>query len=184
MATTSCGRTGGRVSEPRSDSAAPTRGIPTNHTAGILLIGLAFAGTILAAIAPQFRYAGLIAGLFGFFAAGTVFGTAGRIAVSLRPFIGHTVRVEVWGTLLPGSNAGAFEIDFVLAAGVGLLIYLRPASGGARRLLKVAQPTSAQWDDADRLEIGGAGYVSWGGTKLHPLDRTHHPAVVLSIGQM
>ena len=161
-----------------SDPAA--RLMPTNHTPGVLLVALGFAGAILAAVAPQFRLVGLGMGLVGFFGASTLFGTAGRIARSLRPFIGRTVRVEVWGTPLPGSDGNVFEIDSVLAAGVGLLIYLRPASGGPRTLLKVAQPTSARWN-ADDLEIGAAGYVSWADRKLKPIDAMHRSAVVLSI---
>jgi|GEM_PF-4001743 len=161
-------------------SAPAARLMPTNHTPAVLLVALGFAGVVLAAVAPQFRLVGLGLGLVGFFGAGTLFGSAGRIARSLRPFIGRTVRVEVWGTPLPGSEGNVFEIDSVLAAGVGLLIHLCPASGGPRTLLKVAQPTSARWD-ADDLEIGGAGYVSWAGRKLKPIDGAHRSAVVLSI---
>jgi hypothetical protein len=100
------------------------------------------------------------------------------IARSLSTFVKESVRVEVWGVLLPSSGGTGFQIDSVTAFGVGLLIHLRATPGGPRTLLKVAQPGSVRLEEI-RIEINEARYVSWAGTKLKPaLDNTA-PALVL-----
>ncbi|MGZ5475857.1 MAG: hypothetical protein ACXW29_05390, partial [Thermoanaerobaculia bacterium] len=89
------------------------------------------------------------------------------------------VRVEAWGMPLPASSEAIFEIDSVAAFGAGLLIHLRPGSGGRRRsLLKVAQPRSASVGEG-RIEIGEAAYVSWAGTKIKRATGTNVPALKL-----
>ncbi|MGZ8829248.1 MAG: hypothetical protein ACXW2Q_02605, partial [Thermoanaerobaculia bacterium] len=104
---------------------------------------------------------------------------ANRLAGSLRPFLKKSVRVEAWGMPLPASSEAIFEIDSVAAFGAGLLIHLRPGSGGRRRsLLKVAQPRSASVSEG-RIEIGEAAYVSWAGTKIKRATGTNVPALKL-----
>ena len=113
-----------------------------------------------------------------FLIAGSVFSNANRLAGSLRPFLKKSVRVEAWGMALPASNEAIFEIDSVSAFGAGLLIYLRPGSGGRRSLLKVAQPRSASVSEG-RIEIGEAAYVSWAGKKIKRAAGTNVPALKL-----
>jgi hypothetical protein len=58
-----------------------------------------------------------------------------------------------------------------------LLIHLRPAGGGERHLLKIAQPKDFHVAP-DHLSIGQAAYVSWAGTRLPRQDT--RPALHLS----
>ena len=71
-----------------------------------------------------------------------------------------------------------FEIDSIAGFGAGLLIHFRATSGGARILLKVAQPRSVTVRE-DRVEIQSAAYVSWAGGRLKRSVDAQVPAVVL-----
>lgn len=148
----------------------------TPRTRGGLFIVLAVAGLAFAALDTPLRLVGVtIAALFLFLAA-SIFSRAGGLARSLQPLVRKSVRVEIRG--LPLEGDAIFEVDSIKAVGAGLLIHLRAASGGSRRLLKIAQPRCPKLEE-HRFEIGSAAYVSWAGTRRPPAAGTKAPAVVL-----
>ena len=87
----------------------------------------------------------------------------GPIVSALHPFVGHAVRVMVWGAQI--IDESPLIVDSVRSFGAGLLIFIRRGAGGPRTLLKVAQPKHLSVVDG-RVEIAQARYVSWGGRKL------------------
>jgi len=95
---------------------------------------------------------------------------AGRIRKSLRPFVGRSVRLEVWGSPIDPSP---MTIDSVIAVGAGLHLYFR--SNGHRTHMKIAQPKTIAIS-GDRIEIPQAKYVQSAGRALPKRDA---PAVVL-----
>src|SRR5437016_4475068 len=97
---------------------------------GIVFVVLGLAGFTAALFSSRLQFMGVGVGLIFFFLAGTVFSNATQIAKSLRPWVKKPVEVEVWGMPLPTSSQERFEIDSISAFGAGLLIHLRPASGG------------------------------------------------------
>lgn len=144
----------------------------------IAFLAVGMAALAAAMLTTQFRFLAVFIAAVAFLLGGTAFSNAGRLARSLAPFVKRSVRVKVWGAPLTATDDSPLEIGSIMAAGAGLLIYLRTGPNGKRTLLKVAQPGSARVE-ADRVEISEARYVSWGGTKLQPA--AGHPAVVLSI---
>ena len=86
------------------------------------------------------------------------------------------MRVEIRG--LPLEDGAVFQVASIKAVGAGLLIHLRAASDGPRRLLKIAQPGSPRLEQG-RFEICSAAYVSWAGARRPLVDGTKAPAVVL-----
>jgi hypothetical protein len=151
---------------------------PSLKVRGVLFLILGLAGLAAASLNTRLTLLGLLVGLVSFFISGTLLSRASQIAHSLRPLVRKTVRAEVWGLPLPVSGEAILEIDSISAFGAGLLIHLRPAAGGPRSLLKVAQPGSARLEEG-RIEIGEAAYVSWAGTKLKPAGGTKMPALTL-----
>jgi len=148
----------------------------TPRTRGAVFIALAVAGLAFATVDTPLHPAGLaIAALFFFLATG-VFSRAGGLAHSLQPLVRISVRVEIRG--LPLEGGAIFEVESIKAVGAGLLIHLRAASGGSRRLLKIAQPRSPR-PEQSRFEIGSAAYVSWAGARQPLVAGTKAPAVVL-----
>ena len=105
--------------------------------------------------------------------AGTYLGFAGRAERALRPFIGKTMRLEIWGVA-----QGTFEVESIFAIGAGLHFYLR--QGGKRTHLKVAQPQSIRADDT-RIDIAIARYVQLRRKKLKPAMGTQPEAVSLVV---
>jgi len=91
------------------------------------------------------------------------------LAEKMRPFLGKTVRVQVWGSDLCGSPGSKFVFCAVRAVGPGLHVYLRPMPDGSPAHLKVAQPRGTTIGDA-RLEIGDAKYVQWAGSKIKKVE--------------
>lgn len=148
----------------------------TFHLRGIAFFAAGLAALMIAVLVTPFRFVAVIIALLAFLFGGTALSNAGRLATSLAPFVKRSVRVQVWGAPLPDSDDALFEIDSIKAVGAGLLIHLRRNSGGARTLLKVAQPGPARVEEED-VEISDARYVSWAGTRLKP--DSGHPAVVL-----
>lgn len=148
------------------------------RAAAFTLVGLA--GFILSSADPVLRVPGVLMACLFFLLAGTTLSNASQIARAVRPFVGKSVGVEVRGRPLPVPGETAFRIDSISAFGAGLLIRLRPASGGPRRLLKVAQPGPATVRD-DRVEIRGAAYVSWAGARLGPGTGDGVPTLVLLV---
>ena len=116
------------------------------------------------------------------FAAATLLGRANRNRKLIKPFVKSAVRVEVWGAPLVGTGE-VFEVESVLAFGVGLLIRLRPAAGGRAAILKVAQPSVATVERG-RVAIGTAAYVSWGGVKIKRAAGAVGPAVVMRCAEV
>jgi hypothetical protein len=98
---------------------------------------------------------------------------AGRISAALKPFLGKTVDIRVWGTPISG-----FRVHSIRAFGAGLLFLLQPVSGGKTTLLKVAQPQSAR-PDGQGLVIPDARYVQWAGARMRRVDGT--PALELVV---
>ncbi len=128
---------------------------------------------------------GVLVGWTFFLLAGTALSSASQAALALRGIVGKQVRVEIRGVPLPPPGEPPFEIVSVGALGAGIRFHLRPVSGGPRRLLilKVAQPGPASVGE-DRVEIRGAAYVSWAGTRLalEPGDGTPSVALIVMSG--
>ena len=117
---------------------------------------------------------GIVSGILVVLLSLTLLGPAARIRRSLRPFVGRTVHVAMWGAV---PDQSAFVIDSVRSLGAGLLILLRRASDGRRILLKVAQPKSASITPV-RAAIAHARYVQWDRRKGSAGSKTE-PAVTL-----
>jgi hypothetical protein len=144
---------------------------------GTILAGVGVIGLAVAALIPAFRLPALVVAVILLFLAATSLSRATRIAGSLPPLATRPVQVEVWGSALPAESA--LEVDSIRSFGAALLIHLRPAGGGARQLLKVAQPGPGRVQPG-RLEILHAAYISWAGIKLHRDVERQHAALVLS----
>jgi len=144
---------------------------------GTLLALAGVAALAVAALVPALRPTALVVALLSLFLAGTSLSRATRIAGSLPPLAKTPVQVLVWGHALPGETA--LQVDSVRSFGAALLLHLRPAEGGARRLLKVAQPGPGRVGPG-RLEIAEARYISWAGTKLPRDAERQQPALILS----
>jgi len=145
---------------------------------GIAFILLALAGFWVGLQGGEYRPFGAGFALLGLFFAATFLGRAGRIAVALRPVVGRTVRVQVWGAPLPGSGELLFDASAIIALGAGLLLHLQPESGEAGAILKVAQPGAENLGD-ERIEIGTAAYVQWAGRKVERPPGSIAPALAL-----
>jgi hypothetical protein len=143
---------------------------------GSLLAGAGVISLAVAALIPAFRLPALLVALILLFLAATSLSRATRIADSLPPLANRLVQVRVWGNALPVE--AALEVDSIRSFGAALLIHLRPAGGGARHLLKVAQPGPGRVQPG-RLEIPHAAYISWAGTKLHRDVERQQMALVL-----
>ncbi len=142
------------------------------------LVGLA--GVWVGFLSAEYRPFAAAFALIGFFFAATFLGRAGRIAVALKPVVGRTVRVEVWGAPLPGPDGGLWEVQTIIALGVGLLLHLRSESSDSGGILKVAQPGRETLGD-ERIEIATASYVQWAGRKLERPPGTAAPALILGL---
>jgi hypothetical protein len=143
---------------------------------GFALVGLA--GLWVGVQGADYRPFGAGVALFGFFLAASFLGRAGRIAAALRPIVGRTVRVEVWGTPVPAPHGGLWDVSTVTGFGAGLLFHLLPESGDAGGILKVAQPGEEMLGD-ERIEIATAAYVQWAGRRLERPPGTTAPALAL-----
>ena len=133
--------------------------------AGLVLIvaGVA-AGVVWASGRAPHPFVPVVA-LLLFLAGASLFGKTSQLAESLRPLVGKSVRVQVWGAELPGHPGGEFRVSVVRALGPGLHVYLRPPPDGRPTHLKVAQPRDASVSD-DGMEIRDAKYVQWRGRKI------------------
>jgi hypothetical protein len=145
---------------------------------GSVFLASGLAALSVALSTTQFRFVAIVVGLACFLLGATALSQAGQLVPFLRPFVKRSVRVQVWGAPLPASGGSTFDVDSVMALSAGLLIHLRPSSGGPRTLLKVAQPGSVRLGDG-QVEVGEARYVSWGGTKVTPV--VGHPALAVLI---
>jgi hypothetical protein len=147
---------------------------------GVVFVLLGLAGVWVGLQAAEFRFFGVALSMFSFFLAGSFLGKAGRLATALRPLVGRTVRVEIWGMPPPGAAGALFEVNSVTGFGAGLLLHLLPETDGPGAILKVAQPGSERLEDT-RITIGTASYVSWAGKKLEPPAGTTAPPVALHV---
>lgn len=147
---------------------------------GIVFVLLGLTGVWVGLQAPEFRLFGAGLAMFSFFLAGSFLGKAGRLAAALRPLVGRTVRVEIWGMPPPGAGGDLFDVNSVTGFGAGLLLHFLPDSDGPGAVLKVAQPGSERLEDT-RVEIGAAAYVSWDGKKVAPPAGTSAPPVSLRV---
>ena len=107
---------------------------------GIVFSLFGLASLFVAATIAHFEFMALAIGLACFLIAASSFSNAGQLAPSLRPFVKHPVRVEVWGASLPATTAPLFELDSVSAVGEGLLIHLRAISGGPGPCSRLPNP--------------------------------------------
>jgi hypothetical protein len=135
----------------------------TGLRTAIVVIG--FAGLVVGAIAPAFRFIGVALALVCLFVVATTLSQAGRLSAALKPLEGRTVYVEVWGAPLPGASEGALRVQSVRAFGAGLLLWLQPPSSRRSTLLKVAQPQSVLLE-LPRVDIADAAYVQWAGVRI------------------
>ncbi|MEO8054255.1 MAG: hypothetical protein ABI768_03835 [Acidobacteriota bacterium] len=147
---------------------------------GLVFVALGMAGIWVGLQAAEYRFFGVLLAMFSFFLAASFLGKAGRLAAALRPLVGRTVRVEIWGMPPPGAGDGVFDVNTITGIGAGLLFHFLPDSDGPGAVLKVAQPGSQRLADT-RVTIGTAAYVSWAGKKVSPPTGTKAPPLVLSV---
>ena len=140
---------------------------------GFMAIGVA--ALSYAAQAEGRRLIGIVGAMAAFFAAASLISRVGALAVRLRPFIGKTVSVRVWGSSLPRGEA--FEVVSVRAISAGLHIYLR-STGSSTIHLKIAQPREAQVTGST-IQIADAKYLQWAGSKLETTGDCSAPALVM-----
>ena len=124
---------------------------------GIVYGLLALPGFAFALLSPNYHLLGIAWAIVFLMLAATTFARARGIRDLLRPWVGKTVEVEVWGVPL----TEPLTIHAVHSFSAGLLIFMKPG----RPLLKVAQGNGASMT-GDRFEIAEARYISWRGTKL------------------
>ncbi len=128
-------------------------------------VGL-IAGSLAAVIATAMTSTGslLVVAVLLLFPVVTSLSQAGRLAASLQGLEQRAINAVVWGVPIRDPKAAGLRVASVGALGAGLLIYLMDA-GGAKTLLKVAQPRSWQVQDG-RVVITDAAYVQWAGKRL------------------
>ena len=131
----------------------------------IAIVVIGFAGMVVGAIAPAFRFIGVVVALVCLFVLATALSPAGRLSTALKPLKGRIVDVEVWGAPLPGVSEGGLRLQSVRAFGAGLLLLLQPPSSRRSMLLKVAQPQSVLLE-LPRVDIADAAYVQWAGVRV------------------
>lgn len=142
------------------------------------LLATALAAFSLASLVPHFSVPAIVVGVFSLFLVASSWSHAGRLAASLQRLQARLVEVHVWGVPLDAESSSRFEVASITALSAGLLIYLRCGSGGAQRLLKVAQPEAVRVEERS-VEIDRAAYVSWGGIKAARVAGV--PAVVIVV---
>jgi hypothetical protein len=147
---------------------------------GVVFVLLGLAGVWVGVQAAELRLFGVALAMLSFFLASSFLGRAGRLATALRPLVGRTVRVEIWGMAPPGAGDALFDVNAISGFGAGLILHLLPDSDGPGTVLKVAQPGSERLEDT-RIAIGTAAYVSWAGKRLEPPAGTTAPAVALRL---
>ncbi len=146
---------------------------------GALFVVLGLIGVGLGLNATEYRPFGVALAMLSFALGASLLGKAGRLSAALRPLVGRTVRVEVWGEPLPGPPDGLYHVESITGIGAGL--YFRLAgpddSGG---ILKIAQPDAEAFAD-ERIEIR-RGVVRPVGPQdaARPAD-TRAPALALSL---
>src|SRR5258706_13839877 len=129
----------------------------TRKTAALALLILATAALAVGAAVDRARPVAIILALVLLLGCATLLSKAGGLARDLACWVNKRVRVEVWGSALPGEGGSVFEVHAVRALGAGLHIYLRHGNE-APSDLKVAQPRRADLGDTHVL-IREAAYV-------------------------
>ena len=132
---------------------------------GLALIVAGVATGILWASGQVIHPFAPVVALLLFLAGASFFGKVSAYVEKMRPLVGKTVRVGVWGSALPGHPHSTFIVHAVQAVGPGLHVYLRPRAGGSPTHLKVAQPRETTIGEHG-VEIAEAKYVQWAGTKI------------------
>lgn len=148
----------------------------TRKLLAVAFLAIGVAALCYAAKGEGQRPIGIVAALASFFAAGSLISKVGTLSSKLRPFIGRTVTVRVWGNKLPDGEL--FTVESVSAIGAGLHIYLRPHPDGAPMHLKIAQPRQPQVTEST-LEIADAKYIQWAGRKIRREGDGSVPAFVM-----
>jgi hypothetical protein len=156
------------------------KGLYLPNWRGVFFVLLGLAGVWVGLQAAEFRFFGVALAMFSFFLAGSFLGKAGRLAAALRPLMGRTVRVEIWGMPPPGTGGAHFDVNSFTGFGGSLFVHLLPDSDGPGAVLRVAQPGSEKLEDM-RIEIGTAAYVSWAGMKVVRPAGTSAPPVALRV---
>ncbi len=147
---------------------------------GLLFVALGLAGIWVGLQAAEYRFFGVALAMAAFFLAASFLGRAGRLAAALRPLVGRTVRVEIWGAPPPGGEGDVYDVNSITGIGAGLHFHFLPESDGPGAVLKVAQPGSERLADM-RITIGTAAYVSWAGKKVPAPPGTTAPALALRV---
>jgi hypothetical protein len=153
--------------------SSPSTGIgsrPYKLGACLGIIGLA--GLAAALLGPGWRLPGIGIAFICFLAAASLLSNAAQIASPLRSLVDRSVRVEVWGQPIEGTDT--LTVHAVRAIGAGLHIYLSSPLWESPRDLKIAQPSAAQLRGT-QLTINKATYISLAGTKLP--SRADQPAL-------
>ena len=147
---------------------------------GVVFVILGLAGVWVGVQAAELRVFGVALAMLSLFLASSFLGRAGRLANALRPLVGRTVRVEIWGMPPPGAHDALFDVNSITGFGAGLIFHFLPESDGPGTVLKVAQPGAERLEDS-RITIGTAAYVSWDGKKVEPPAGTTAPPVALRV---
>jgi hypothetical protein len=157
----------------------PVRQTPRFSWRGAFFLVLGLIGVGIGLNAAEYRPFGVALAMLSFALGASLLGKAGRLSAALRPLVGRTVRVEVWGEPLPGPHGGLYDVESVTGIGAGL--YFRLAgpddSGG---VLKIAQPDAEALAD-ERIEIRAASYVQWARKTLARPAGTRAPALAVSL---
>ena len=146
---------------------------------GAVFVVLGLIGVGLGLNATEYRPFGLALAMLSFALGASLLGKPARLSTALRPLVGRTVRVEVWGEPLPGMGDGLFDVESITGIGAGLHFRLAgPDDSGG--MLKIAQPDAETLGD-ERIEIGKASYVQWARKRVARPAGTRAPALALSL---
>lgn len=142
---------------------------------GSLLAASGVVGLASAVLSAHLRWIGITVALLCFLLSASLLSKAAAIADQMTDVVGKRVQIEVWGQ--PLESSASLQVHSVRVLSAGLHIYLQSTLAASPRDLKIAQPSSVQFADA-QLVIAKAAYVSLAGKKLGP--SSHQPALRLS----
>ena len=112
---------GARRSRPRGRGdrryAWTVRRTPRFSWRGALFVVLGLIGVAIGLNAAEYRPFGVALAMLSFALGASLLGKAGRLSAALRPLVGRSVRVEVWGEPLPGPRDGLFDVESITGIG-------------------------------------------------------------------
>ena len=151
---------------------------PDSKPIGFFLLILGFSGLACFPLGPPFGLLGLGVGSLCLVTALGILGRSGQFARALGPFVGKSVRVEIWGRPLPGLEGVIQRVDSIAPLGLGVWIYLHPVSGGTSLKLKIAQPVSLTLGPG-KAELTFAGYAQWDSRRVKDANGRRAPGTVV-----